>query len=260
MKYKPSVIGLTETHVTEQIEEHELHFDGYVCVRGDSESNRTGGVLLYIEERIRFDMIAKERCDGNWWTLIIKIKDKEYIGILMIVYHSPNSKDGKFINFLEEICINVIQNDSVVIMGDFNIDMNVNNYIKNRLIRVMNSVGLRQLVKEATRIVQNSETLIDLVFANVKMEIDVWHEPKITDHSAVVLHWNVKEAVEENKVTFRVTFRDYKRMDREKFKEMINVSMDAIEGDSVNTLGNFMVKEIIRCLDIIAPVKTIVLR
>lgn len=169
IKYKPSVIGFTETHVTKHIEEHELHINGYVCVRGDSESSRTGGVLLYIKERIRFDMIGTERCDGNWWSITVKIKDKDYIGIIMIVYHSPNGKDGNFINFLEEICINVMQNDNVIIMGDFNIDMSVNNYIKKRLVREMNSLGLRQLVKEATRIVQNSETLIDLVMWRWKL-------------------------------------------------------------------------------------------
>lgn len=257
IKYKPSVIGFTETHVTKQIEEHELHINGYVCVRGDFESSRTGGVLLYIKEGIRFDMIGTERCDGNWWSIIVKIKDKDYIGIIMIVYHSPNGKDGNFINFLEEICINVMQNDNVTIMGDFNMDMSVNNYIKKRLIRVMNSLGLRQLVKEATRIVQNSETLIDLVFGNVEMEVEVWHEPKITDHSAIVVYWNLEEQVDENKA---ITYRDYKRIDREKFKELISIGLDVIEGDNVNILANLMVKEIIRCLDVMAPLKTIVLR
>ncbi|KMR04821.1 hypothetical protein RF55_420 [Lasius niger] len=183
IKYKPSVIGFTETHVTKQIEEHELHINGYVCVRGDSESSRTGGVLLYIKEGIRFDMIGTER--------------------------------------------------------------------------VMNSLGLRQLVKEATRIVQNSETLIDLVFGNVEMDVEVWHEPKITDHSAIVVYWNLEEQVDENKA---ITYRDYKRIDREKFKELISIGLDVIEGDNVNILANLMVKEIIRCLDVMAPLKTIVLR
>ena len=129
IKFKPKVIGFTETHVTEQIEEHELQINGYVCVRGDSESSRTGGVLLYIKEDIRFDIIAIERCEGNWWTIIVNVKDKKYKGIIMIVYHSPNSKDSEFINFLETTGINVMQNDNVTIMGDFNIDMSVNNYI-----------------------------------------------------------------------------------------------------------------------------------
>lgn len=126
-------------------------------MRGDSESSRTGGVLLYIKEGIRFDIIGIERYERNWWTITIKIKDKDYKGIIMIAYHSPNGRDGDFINFLEETCINVMQNDDVIIMGDFNVDMSVNNCIRNRLVRIMDSLGLKQLVKEATRIVQNSE-------------------------------------------------------------------------------------------------------
>ena len=108
-----------------------------------------------------------------------------------------------------------MQNNNVTIMGDFNIDMSINNYVKNRLVRVMNSLGLKQLVKEATRIVQNSETLIDLIFGNVEMEVEVWHEPKMTDHSAIIVYWNLEEQEVENKT---ITYRDYKRIDRETCK------------------------------------------
>lgn len=124
--------------------------DMYAC--GVIQSLVELAECYYIEERVRFDMIAIEKCDGNWWTIIVKIKDRDYMGIIMIVYHSPNSNESKFINYLEDICINIMQNDNVIIMGDFNIDMTVNNYVKNRLVRVMNSAGLRQLVKEATRL------------------------------------------------------------------------------------------------------------
>ena len=41
------MIGLTETHVTKEIDDHELQIDGYVCIRGDSESSRTGGTIIY---------------------------------------------------------------------------------------------------------------------------------------------------------------------------------------------------------------------
>lgn len=61
----------------------------------------------------------------------------------MVVYHSPNDRDGNFIKFLKEIGINVMQNNNVTITGDFNIDICVNNYTKNRLVRVMNSLVLR---------------------------------------------------------------------------------------------------------------------
>lgn len=116
-----SIVGFTETHVTRQIEEHELQIYGYVCVRGDSKSSRTGGVLLYINKRINFKLIAEETCDRNWWTITVKIKNKNYTGLILLLYHSPNGSDAEFVNFLEEACACKLLNDNVVVMGDFNI-------------------------------------------------------------------------------------------------------------------------------------------
>jgi len=41
-----SLVGFTETHVTQEVKDHELYISGYACVRGNSE---TGGVFLYIK-------------------------------------------------------------------------------------------------------------------------------------------------------------------------------------------------------------------
>jgi len=78
-------------------------------------------------------------------------------------------------------------NGNVILIGNFNIDMKVKNYCQNKLIRVMNSVGLKQLVNEPTRIVNTLET-IDLVFTNEEIEITIEHEPKIMDYSMIVLY------------------------------------------------------------------------
>jgi len=74
----------------------------------------------------------------------------------MLVYHSPSSSDAEFMDFLEETCCNEL-NGSVIILGDFNIDMKVKNYNQNKLTRIMYSTGLKQLVNELTRIVNTLE-------------------------------------------------------------------------------------------------------
>lgn len=40
-KFRPRIAGFTETHVTSQIENHELQMNGYVYVRGNSEISRS---------------------------------------------------------------------------------------------------------------------------------------------------------------------------------------------------------------------------
>lgn len=144
---KPKVAGFTETHITRNIEDHELRIDGYICVRGDSD-NRTGGVLLYIDRRIKYEIISVEIMEGNWWTITVKITDSSYKGQITLIYHSPNSEDAPFMDFLEEICNNNLLSDNVIILGDFNIDMKVNGHIQKKLIKIMNTMGLKQMINK----------------------------------------------------------------------------------------------------------------
>lgn len=90
------------------------------------------------------------------------------------------------------------------------------------------------------------------------LEVKVYHEPKITDHSTVVIYWNIKELEkEQDKIIVR---RDYKRMNINKFKEMIDEHLNAIEGDSITILANIAISMIINCLDAVAPPKIIVIK
>jgi len=106
-RFRPSILRFTKTHVTNMIEDHQLDIDGYVCMKGDSESSRMRGVLLYVDKEIKFEMITVNKSAGNWWTIMIKISDKNYNGILMLVYHLPS--DADFMYFREEMCNNNIK-------------------------------------------------------------------------------------------------------------------------------------------------------
>jgi hypothetical protein len=254
---RPSVLGFTETHVTNMIEDFELQINGYECVRGNSESSRTGGVLLYLDKSIKYEVITINTCERNWWTITVKISDKNYKGILMLIYHSPSSSDSNFLDFLDEACNSDILSGNVIVMGDFNIDMKLDNYCQNKLIRIMNSVGLKQLVKEPTRIVNTSETIIDLIFTNVEVEVKVNNEPKITDHSILVIYWNICVKEKANRT---IVCRDYKRMNVDEFMEMVSIGLDAIEDNTVDVMASSAVNTIIECLDKVAPKKKIKLQ
>ncbi|CAL1680966.1 unnamed protein product [Lasius platythorax] len=121
----------------------------------------------------------------------------------------------------------------------------------------MNTVGLRQLVTEATRVAISSETIIDLVFSNLEVDIEVCHEPKITDHSTVVLYWNRNEIEKKSKLIVR---RDYKCMDVEEFKRMISAQLNVMDGDSIELVANSAINVIVNSLDKVAPRKAIVLK
>lgn len=249
-KWRPIVLGLTETHVTSDVEDHEVQIDGYVCVRGNSESSRTGGVLLYIDRAMSYEVLEVDICEGNWWVVVVRISDRNYKGILILIYRSPSGSDAKLLNFMEEMCNRDITEGNVIIMGDFNINMKDKNYCQKKLLRTMNSAGLKQMVKEPTRVVHRSESIIDLVFTNYEVEVIVKHEPKITDHSTIVIDWKIKLTNKEDKI---VICRDYKRMDVDKFMRIIDKGMNVIVYEEVDMLANAIVNTIKRGLDKVAP-------
>jgi len=90
-----------------------------------------------------------------------------------------------------------------------------------------------------------SETIIDLVFSNMDLHVKVWNEPKITDHSMVVLNWNIKEARGGNQ---RILCRNYKRMDVDKFKRLIELNINVNEEESINEIASRMVDTIVESI------------
>jgi len=48
---------------------------------------------------------------------------------------------------------------------------------------VMLSLGMKQFINGPIRITKDNQTIIDLVFANNKIVVQIIHEPKITDHT-----------------------------------------------------------------------------
>lgn len=205
---------------------------------------------MYIDRAIKFEVLEIDICEGNWWLVMVRISDRNYKGTLILVYHSPSGSDAKFLDFMEEMCNRDITEGNVIIMGDFNINMKDKNYCQKKLLRTMNTAGLKQMVKEPTRIVYGSESIIDLVFTNYEVEVIVKHEPKITDHSTIVIDWKIKLTDKEDKF---IVCRDYKRMDVDKFMRVIDMGMNVIEYEEVDMLANAIVNTIIWGIDEVAP-------
>ena len=87
---------------------------------------------------------------------------------------------------LKDHLANVTQkNRGIILMGDFNIDYNVDNKKEFKLI--INEFGFKQLVDKATRTTNISSTLIDLIITNFPDNISFVNvfQTSISDHDMV---------------------------------------------------------------------------
>lgn len=203
----PSVLVLTETRITADIEDYEIKMPNYNIVRADSSSRHTGGVMCYIRDGIKYDVKETIIVDGNYWMLSIVLKKVNTK--LACVYHSPSGSHADFIKFFEDWCEESILNfeGRLCVVGDFNLNWLSNCTYPNKFRVSINDLGLKQLIKDATRVTKDSRTIIDLVLTNdVNISAKVLDKPNITDHSIVEI---VVKIVKEDKVsTFRGKIKD----------------------------------------------------
>lgn len=104
-----------------------------------------------------------------------------YKGIVMLIYHSPSAANGVFIRFLEDIVEKLTIKHECIVVGDFNIDLMIDSFYANKLRTSMLNLGMKQYVNSPTRRTKDSQTIIDLVFANKDVKVYVYDKPKITD-------------------------------------------------------------------------------
>ena len=120
--------------------------------------------------------------------------------ITCVLYRPPNSSKQLSKSFLETFdkqLSNIIrENKEVIIVGDINF-----NYLDesngNQFKDILSLNGFAQVVNDPTRIIPNSETLIDVILTSKQENVcDIKIIPTaISDHDAVGCRRNIKKKV-----------------------------------------------------------------
>lgn len=257
---RPKILCLTETHVHEEVSDVEISIRNYNIVRTNTKNSRTGGVLTYIKKKMNYRIIenVEDDDDGNkqvMWLNVIQVSMGKGEDIIIgNTYHSPSTSDGKFIELIVNQCDRLVDRGHVIILGDINIDMSKKNHYTERLSREMGSLGMKQYVQKPTRCGKESKTVIDLVFSNFFIEVDVLQTPKITDHSIVKVNVNIIDEKEKEDAIIYYK-RDYSNFNQEQFRILLDDKLkDNIScNKDVDLLANSTINGIMEAVDEIAP-------
>ncbi|EZA58496.1 hypothetical protein X777_01117, partial [Ooceraea biroi] len=237
---------LSESRLTEDISNCEVNVPGYDMVRCDR------GVILYIREELRYDITLQKKVNSNCWCVAIEVKEKWYKGSIAVMYHSPSAPDSVFVDYLEDITERLVLKGDCIIVGDFNINILEDSFYTKKIHTIMLGLGMKQYVDKPTRVTKDSQTIIDLIFANRKINIQVCEEPKITDHAWLQIKLKIKDLEDRYKEWWG---RNYSKINVDNF--VLLMEENKIQGQElcVNVKANNFVNSIVNVLDIVAPKK-----
>lgn len=257
--YKPDIIMITESCVTQEINQSEITIKGYGMLRCDSHSRHTGGVAMYIKKGIKYTEIEKIVFNNNVWLLSTRISTGFSKGLHSVLYHSPSTSNAEFLAFLENWCDeNVNNREMVTICGDFNIDVSVDTVNSNKLKSIIVANGMKQIVNSYTRITKDSQTLIDLVLTNATNASVSVCDYKVADHETLKIAFNNNLYGSTNK---QICVWDHSAYSGYKYRNsLLQYDWNEVNGCDLQTKASMLVAKMQKCYFEVIGKKFIVVR
>lgn len=99
---------VSETYLTEDINDCELKIDGYKCYRSNSNSTHTDGVASFVLNGHRHKILNSWRNELNNWMMRVEYVLQKNKWNISVVYHSPSASDAAmmedFSSWKEIVC------------------------------------------------------------------------------------------------------------------------------------------------------------
>ena len=163
------ILGLSETHLTDQTLTDELFIEGFEFERRDWRLGFGGGIGVYIKQDVpyhrRYDL-EREDIECIWIEILFPKSKGIIIGN---IYRPPDTSkysDSDFNDKLDEV-LNAVSDEEkeIILLGDLNCNF-LELGCKRQLKQVFSMHGLKQIIQNATRITKSSASLIDIVVSS----------------------------------------------------------------------------------------------
>ena len=224
-KLNPTIVGLVETHLSE---EKTCEFVGYVTYRNDRDQNG-GGTLLAIKQELEPVTIVTKSTQGQIETLWIKINNGKNKLNIACVYAPKEANSTPLYTEIKLMAQEVEQQqEDIIVMGDFNCKVGTEIHNNSELVtaggkKILNLLSKQELMMVNshpktkglwTRIQGSQKAVIDYVLITKRNEerlkqvvIDDKKEytpfntkdGTYTDHCSIFMSMDWKMKLEEQK-------------------------------------------------------------
>ncbi len=265
-----TVLTLNETWLNFSISDCELEIPHYQCFRFDrdlgSGKRGGGGLVTYAHTKYNFECkIDWNLCcpDMEWQWSILRLPRtrKTYICNL---YRPPDGNIDIALNLLESKLNDIYTEgvSDVLIMGDMNIDLMTKRHPNSKkLLALLKSCALTQLICCPTRITETTATLLDHIICNRDDMYYQWgtYDPGISDHCLTYVARKKKKLPKDGT---RVSCRNYNKLDVLSFQHDIDNTdwSDVLMSEDPNTAAGLFTEKFIEICNKHAPMRTITMK
>ena len=232
------VYCMSETFLTETINDSYICIDGYTFVRKDRLNKKEGGLIMYARDGISYK--RRKDLEGPIETVCIEIKYSNRSISLTSVYRPPNNDSDSIQHWLsnmEESMYKIYsENKPTILMGDINIAImsDKKDKLQESWISLTTDIQLNQIIKEPTRGTHTGETLIDNICVSDDLPV-LYSSPirySISDHFPVFAVFKMTN-IDYNKNDGRhktITYRKYNNFNSATF-------LSDLQNDPLLTIG-----------------------
>ena len=274
--HKFDLICISESYLDSTFSDNDpsLALNGYKLVRSDHPNNiKRGGVCIYYKQSLSIQFLNITNLSE---CLICEIVYNNKKCFIISLYRSPSQTPYEFDSFIYKLdgIINQVSNpvnpNMVMLLGDFNAKLSTWKHDDPdteegvEIAALTSSYGLTQMISEATHILANSATCIDLLFTN---------QPNLISKCGVYssLHPNCHHQIIYATVNYKIYFPPpYERKiyhynradtksiqnclanidwDRAFYNLSVNQQVDTFNNYLMNTFSNYIPNEMITVFD-----------
>ncbi|CAH1984017.1 unnamed protein product [Acanthoscelides obtectus] len=201
------IVGVSETWLSDNIPSDVVSIRGFNLFRCDRQG-RGGGVAIFIKsdtvsnvQVLSFDNSYNE-LKIEFLFLSFKIGNTSFC--VGVIYKPPNENLLSMLEFLYNLLPQLISEyDNILVLGDFNINM----LVENKINDCLEIYGMAQIISEPTRITERTSTLLDPIFISSStsyVSSGTMNADRFSDHQMVYCDVKCSIKCEPKFVTYRV--------------------------------------------------------
>ena len=187
---------------------------------------------------------------------------------IFVIYRSPSSSKQEFLDFFENwLDVTRFLNKGTIISGDLNIDLLKTTPDSKRLKNIINLNNMKIINNEATRVTNDSATMIDLIISNIDQIIAECNDNmKMSDHDTLTCNIQFHQRKQHQKYNKNINQRDkpmvikeYHKIDFMKLNNVIssNLRIPSEPNRDLNQTTSEFIKQLERCVEQETPKKTV---